>query len=330
MKYEPGDPRHFAGKTIKIAVLGGGSGLAVLLRGLKKYSDDISAIVAVTDDGRSSGVLRREFDMLPPGDIRKCISALAYDEDAVSALMEHRFKKKNNSLSGHTLGNVWLAALSEYYGSFEKAVEATTSIFKTAGKVLPATLDNVGLKARFTDGSEILGESSISKVRKKIDKITLDRKNIRSYKKAVEAISTADLIVIGPGSLYTSVVPNLLISGIRSAVAKNKSAVSVYIVNCSTERGETEDYSVRDHISAIERHAGKKIFKYCIVNNKIIKKSDKSSKLGEVNNISTNEKRILGYEIIQSDVVSNTNPLYHDSDKLAKSVMELYNNSKAS
>ncbi len=325
LKYDPADPRHFAGKTVKIVAIGGGSGLSVLLHGLKRYSDDISAIVAVTDDGRSSGVLRREFDMLPPGDIRKCISALAYDEEMVSALMEYRIKKKDNSLSGHTLGNIWLAALSEYFGSFEKAVEATTSIFKTAGKVLPATLDKVGLCAIYTDKSEGKGESNIAKPNKIIDRVTLDRSNIRSYKKSVDAIKSADLIIIGPGSLYTSVIPNLLISGIRRAISNNKAATKIYIVNCSTERGETENYSVADHIRAIEAHAGRKIFDYCIVNNKIIKKSKQTSNLGEVNNITTGEKSIMGYTITSRDIVSESNPLYHDSDKLAKNVMELYN-----
>lgn len=328
LKYDPSDPRHFAGKTVRIAVIGGGSGLSMLLQGLKSYSDDISAIVAVTDDGRSSGVLRREFDMIPPGDIRKCISALAYDEEMISALMEYRIKKKNNSLSGHTLGNIWLAALSEYFGSFEKAVEATTSIFKTAGKVLPATLDNVGLRAIYTDKSEAIGESNIPDSGKVVDKVFLDHANIRSYKKSVGAIASADLIVIGPGSLYTSVIPNLLISGIRKAVIGNKLALKVYVVNCSTERGETENFSVEDHIRAIEKHAGKRMFDTCIVNNKIIKRSKKESNLGEVNNITTNEKYIMGYKIVSKNIISETNPLYHDSDKLAKSLMELYNKCK--
>ena len=325
LKYEPGDPRHFAGKTIKIAVIGGGSGLATLLRGLRKYSDDISAIVAVTDDGASSGVLREELGILPPGDIRKCISALSHNEEIVSALMEYRFKKGNNRLSGHALGNIWLAALTEYFGSFEMAVETTTRIFKTAGKVLPATLNNVGISALYEDGSEVRGESSIPKVGKKIKRVMLDRKNIHSYKKAALAIESSDLIVIGPGSLYTSVIPNLLISGIRNSIIANKEAVKIYIANCSTERGETENYTVLDHLLALEKHGGKKLFEYCLVNNRLIKESKKSFRLGEVNNITTDKKKILDYQIILRNVVDESNPLYHDSEKLAKSVIEIYN-----
>lgn len=325
LKYDPADPRHFAGKTVKIAVIGGGSGLSVLLHGLKNYSDDISAIVAVTDDGRSSGIIRRDFDIAPPGDIRKCISALSRDEETVSILMEYRIKNKNTGLSGHTLGNIWLAALSEYFGSFEKAVEATTSIFNTAGKVLPATLDKVGLRAIYTDKSTSRGESNIPKPNKVIERVSLDRSNVRSYRKSVEAIENADLIVIGPGSLYTSVIPNLLIYGIKKAILKNKLATKVYVANCSTERGETEDYSIDDHILAIEEHAGKRLFEYCLVNNKIIKRSKKKSDLGEINNITTNKKTIMGYKIINKNLIDDSKPLYHDSAKLAKSVMELYN-----
>lgn len=325
MKYSPADPRHFAGKTIKIAVIGGGTGLAVLLRGLKKYSDDISAIVAVTDDGASSGRLRKEFDILPPGDIRKCISALSYDEETIASLMEYRFKISDSSLSGHSLGNIWLTALTKYFGSFEKAIEATTKIFKTAGQVLPATLDNIGLKAIYEDNSEMEGESKIPKTGKRIKKIMLSRANIRAYRKSVLAISEADLIVIGPGSLYTSVIPNLLIRGIKGAIKNNNKAIKVHILNCSTEKGETENYSVKDHIKAIETHAGKNIFNYCLVNDHIVKKSKKSFVLGEVNNITTHEKSILGYQIIQQNVISEENPLYHDSEKLAKSLIELYN-----
>lgn len=304
--------------------------MSVLLRGLKAYSNDITAIVAVTDDGSSSGIIRKEFDMLPPGDIRKCISALSYDEDLISSLMEYRFEKNNSSLSGHTLGNIWLTALTKYFGSFEQALEKTTTIFKTAGRVLPATLENIELEAKYQDGTHIKGESRIPSSGKKIQRVYLSKENVKPYEKAVEAIETADLIIIGPGSLYTSVIPNLLINGISGAIRENKKGVKVYIVNCSTERGETEDYTVDDHIRAIEKHSGGGLFDYCLVNNKVLKRSEKSSNLGEINNITTKKKQIFDYRIISKNVVNDKKPLYHDSEKLAKSVVEIYNEFVAS
>ena len=326
--YEPEDPRKLAGSKIKIAAIGGGTGLAMLISGLKKYSGDISAIVTVTDDGASSGTLRKDFDILPPGDIRKCISALAYDEKLISNLMEYRFSGGGKSLGNHSLGNIWLTALTKYFGSFERAVEATTEIFETAGKVLPASLQNIKLCAEYTDGTKICGESKIPKARKSIKKVYLNKTGVRPYKKAVLAIENADLIIIGPGSLFTSVLPNLLIAGIRNAIAKNKKAVRVFVCNSSTERGETENLTVEDHIAAINSHTKTKLFNYCVVNNKTLKKSQKTFALGEINNITTNEKEILGCKIVTADVVNNKNPLYHDSEKLAKVLIELYNGSK--
>ena len=323
--YAPDDPRSNAGGTIKIAVIGGGTGLSTLIRGLKKYSSHISAIVAVTDDGKSSGILRKDFDMLPPGDIRKCISALAYDEELISSLMEYRFSDKEKSFEGHTLGNIWIAALTKYFGSFELAVEATTEIFKTAGQVIPATLDKIQLGAIYSDSSKVLGESNIPNPGKKINKVFLNKEKICPNKKAVEAIISADLIIIGPGSLFTSVIPNILIRDIKNAVKKNSRAVRIFIANCSTERGETEGFAVADHIKMIETHAKGKIFDWCLVNNKVLKQSKKESELGEIHNITTEKEQILGYKICSDNVVRDSNPLYHDSDKLAKSIIELYN-----
>lgn len=326
--YEPEDPRKLAGSKIKIAVIGGGTGLSVLLRGLKKYSSDISAIVTVTDDGASSGVLRKDFDILPPGDIRKCISALAYDEKLISNLMEYRFSGDSKSLENHTLGNIWLTALTKYFGSFERAVEATTEIFETAGKVLPVTLQNIDLCAEYSDGTVVVGESNIPKEKKTIKKVYLSKKGVRPSEKAVSAIENADLVIIGPGSLFTSVLPNLLIAGIRNAIINNKKAIKVFVCNCSTERGETESLSVRDHIFMINSHTKSKLFDYCLVNNKILERSKKTFALGEVNNITTDKKEILGCKIVLADVVDDRKPLYHDSKKLAKNLIELYNGIK--
>lgn len=328
LKYEPNDPRFNVGGVVKIAVIGGGSGLSTLLRGLKKYSNNISAIVAVTDDGSSSGEIREEFDILPPGDIRKCISALAYDEKLISKIFEHRFKEDKKNFGGHTLGNIWITALTDYFGSFERAIEATTEIFQSAGKVLPATLDHIKLGAEFEDGERVIGETKLVGIRKKIHKVFLNKKNVRSYRPATEAIESADIIILGPGSLYTSLAPNLLIAGIKNAIRANSKALKIYIANCSTERGETENYSVGDHIKALLDHSSKGLFDYCLVNTKVLRKSIYSSKLGEVNNITTAEKFIHNVAIVRDNVVDSKNPLYHDPEKLAKVIIELYNNTK--
>lgn len=326
--YEPLDPRNLAGGNIKVTVIGGGTGLATLLRGLKKYSNNISAIVAVTDDGKSSGIIRKDFDILPPGDIRKCISALAYDEELVANIMEYRFDHNKKTFGGHTLGNIWIAALTKYFGSFTRAVEATTEIFATAGSVLPATLSKTELCAVYDDGKIVIGESKIPCPGRKIRKVYMKNSSVGVYSKARKAIKEADLIIFGPGSLYTSVIPNLLIYGIARAIRQNTRSINAYICNCSTERGETENYSVKDHIKAIYDHCGGKAFDYCLVNNKVIKTSSNGSELGTINNITTSETNILNCKIIQANLVNEKNPLYHDSEKLAKEVIELYNRVK--
>jgi uncharacterized cofD-like protein len=178
LKYEPNDPRFCAGGVIKITVIGGGTGLSNLLRGLKKYSNQISAIVTVADGGGSTGKLREEFDMLAPGDIRQCISALAHDEDLFSDLFEHRFSNDKKILGGHTLGNIWITALTDHFGSFEKAIEVTSEIFQTAGKVLPSTLDNVHLCVEYEDGTTLKGEHHLDEVVKKIKRVFFDKKDI--------------------------------------------------------------------------------------------------------------------------------------------------------
>jgi len=329
LRYEPNDPRLKAGGSIKIAAIGGGTGLPNLLRGLKKYSGQLSAIVTVTDAGGSTGELRKDFDMVAPGDIRKCISALVYNEELFSALLEHRFSKSKKTLGGHTLGNIWITALTDYYKSFEKAIEVTSSIFHTAGTVYPATLDNVNVCIEYEDGKTFVGEHYLDEILKKISKVYLNRKGVKAYKKAVAAIADADLIIIGPGSLYASLITNFLIKGIREAVAMNKKAVKLYISNCSTERTQTRNFSVEDHIAELQKYGSKDLFDYCLVNSRVIKKSKDETVLGEVNNITTNQKNIGRVAIFKADIVDRKNPLFHDRDKLAKAVIDLYNKVKS-
>jgi len=325
--WEPGDPKLLAGGTIKIAAIGGGTGLSTLLSGLKYYSSDISAIVAVTDDGKSSGKLKQEFDVLPPGDIRKCISALAHDEDLISNILEYRFGKVSKSLSGHTLGNIWITALSKQYKSFAKAIEVSSELFNTAGRIYPATLNKVDIAAEYGWSQKVIGESKIPRAGKRIARVFLTKRNVQAYKKAVFAILKSDLIIIGPGSLYTSIIPNLLIRGIREAIRKNKSAVKIYVMNCSTERGETEGYGVEEHIETIKNHAGK-LFDLCLVNSKLLQKNKEHSKLGKINNIIANRENILGIDIINRDIIDRKNPLYHDAQKLASALIEIYKDRK--
>ncbi len=328
LRYEPNDPLFKSGGVIRIAVIGGGTGLANLLRGLKQYSTHISAIVTVADEGGSTGQLREDFDMLAPGDIRKCIGALASDESLLSNLFEHRFSKEKKLFGGHTLGNIWITALTDYFGSFEKAVEVTSEIFQTAGRVLPATLSNIDLVIKYEDGKTLKGEHYLDEILKKIVKVTLTKPSAAAYDKAASAILNADLVIVGPGSLYGSIIPNLLIKGIRDAVIQNKKAVKVYIANCSTERTQTRNFSIEDHIKEIKKYGGKKIVEYCLVNSKILRSTEDETVLGEIHNITTNKKESEGVKIVLSDVIDDKNPLFHDSDKLAKSLIELYNKVK--
>jgi uncharacterized cofD-like protein len=325
--YSPEDPRFYGGGRIKIVVIGGGTGLSNLLRGLKKYSNDISAIVAMTDSGTSSGQLRKDFGILPPGDIRKCICALANDEELISGLLEFRFDQKANSFKGHTLGNIWLTALTEYFGSFEKAVEVTSEIFFTSGRILPATLEKVDIGAKYSDGSSVVGEAKIPQPDKRIEKIYLTKK-VKAYQEALKAIEEADLIIIGPGSLYTSLLPNILIPEIKSKISKNNLAKKIYIVNCSTERGETEGFSVDDHIKVLQKYGSKKLFDLCLVNSRVIKRSEDGSRLGAVNNITTDQKEIAGCQIVKGDLVDRKKPLYHRSKRLAWKLIEIYHQLK--
>ncbi|MCX6808074.1 MAG: YvcK family protein [Candidatus Berkelbacteria bacterium] len=328
LRYAPTDPRFNAGGVVKIAVIGGGTGLANLLRGLKAYSSDISAIVTVADAGGSTGEIRQDFDMVAPGDIRKCISALAYDEDLIAKIFEHRFDAKKKTFGGHTLGNIWITGLTDYLGSFERAIEVTSEIFQTAGRVLPSTLANIDLVIEYADNTICRGESHLDKELKKIKRISLNKPKVKAYKKAEEAILSADLIVLGPGSLYGSLVPNLLIHGIREAIAKNKTALRVYVANCSTERTQTRNFTIDDHIREIKSYGGRKLFDYVLVNSKIIRTSSDEAKLGEINNITTLEPEIEGIKIILADVIDEVNPLFHNSNKLAKELIELYNENK--
>jgi uncharacterized cofD-like protein len=247
----------------KIVAIGGGTGLSTLLRGLKQYSANITAIVTVADDGGSSGRLRREIGVLPPGDIRNCIAALADEEKLLTELFQYRFQT-GGGLSGHSFGNLFLTAMSDIAGDLEKAIAASSQVLAIRGRVLPATLCDVSLWAELADGRRIDGESNITEAQGKIDRIGCLPADPPALPAAIRAIKEADYIIIGPGSLYTSVIPNLLVPEIKEAIAKTK-APRIYVCNIMTQPGETEDYTVADHIKAIDRVCGRPIFDAVLV-----------------------------------------------------------------
>lgn len=256
-------------KGPKIVAIGGGTGLSTLLRGLKHYTSNITAIVTVADSGGSSGRLRKDMGVLPPGDIRNCLVALAETEPLMTQLFQYRFK--DGELQGHSFGNLLIAAMSDITGNFERAIWETSKVLSIRGRVLPSTLSSVTLCAEFEDGRIVKGEDIIPKVRGKIKRVFIEPEGVRPLNEAVEAIYDADLIVLGPGSLYTSIIPNLLIEDIRKAISSSK-APKVYIVNIMTQPGETENYTVSMHLTEILRYLRINKIDYIIVNKSTIKR----------------------------------------------------------
>jgi len=250
----------------KIVVLGGGTGLSNLLRGLKQYSYNITAIVTVADDGGSSGRLRREVGVLPPGDIRNCLAALADEEKLLTELFQYRFRA-GSGLVGHSFGNLFLTAMNEITGDLEQAIAASSKVLAVRGQVLPATLSDVKLWAELSDGRRIEGESQIPQAKGRILQVGCTPSHPPALPKAIKAIQEADFIVIGPGSLYTSIIPNLLVPEIVAAIAQ-RDVPRIYVCNVMTEPGETEGYSVSDHIRAIDQACGRPLFDAVLVQRK--------------------------------------------------------------
>ncbi len=307
-------------KDLKVVIIGGGSGLSNLLRGLKKQTEHITAIVTMADDGASSGRLREDFNILPPGDIRSCILALSDEEQMYHKIFTYRFPH-GRGLKGHNLGNLLAVALADITGSFKKAIQEMSRILNIKGQVLPSTYDDVILSAKLANGRVVWGESSIATAghRSPIRDMKLHPESANANPEAVTAIEKADIIIIGPGSLYTSIVPNFLLKSITCAVASSR-AKKFFICNVSTERGETEDYSVEDHINALVKYSDPQIFDTILVNNKIILKSD-GKRLGEVKNITTDKAKIGRFEVVSADLIDPKNPLYHDKDKVLKEIL---------
>ena len=304
----------------RIVAIGGGHGLSTVLRGLKEHTNNLTAIVTVGDDGGSSGRLRREMGVLPPGDMRMCLVALADAEPLMTQLFQYRFDK-GSGLEGHSFGNLFLVAMNAITGNFEKALRESSRVLAVRGQILPSTLEDIALCAEYEDGETIHGESQLPDVRKPIKRLFLQPAMPQAYPEALKAILEADMIVIGPGSLYTSVLPNLLVEDICTAV-RRATAVKVYVCNVATQRGETDDFFASDHIAALERHIGKGVFHYVIVNNNSRTTGDigVDSRLVEMNGAAES----TDYRVIEDDVVDVAHPHFHDPKKLATSLMRLY------
>ena len=258
---------------LRVVAIGGGTGLSALLQGLKQFVHqadasvpalDITAIVTVTDDGGSSGRLRREFDVLPPGDIRNCMVALSEDSALLSRLFQYRFNA-GRGLKGHSFGNLFLMALTQIMGDFPEAVRVSSEVLNIAGRIYPSTTANVVLEATLADGSRVAGETRISRARQPIRQVHLLPRKVPPMAAALAAIAEADVITLGPGSLFTSVVPNLLVDGVAAALQRSQ-ATRAYFVNLMSQPGETTGFNASDHITAIHRHARKKFLDYAIVN----------------------------------------------------------------
>jgi uncharacterized cofD-like protein len=323
---------------LRVAALGGGTGLPVILRSLKgilfppsseyfsEYdSDKLTAIVTVTDDGGSSGRLRKDFNILPPGDIRNCLSALSDSNTLSSDLFQYRFEK-GDGLVGHSLGNLFLTALADIKGNFIKAIQCCSQIIGVKGQVLPFTSRNVTLVARFTDGWVIRGESAIARHKGSIRQVFLNPSFPDPLPSAIDAIEKADVIIIGPGSLYTSIIPNLLVKGIARVIKKSK-AKKIYICNLMTEPGETDGYTATDHIRAIFDHTEYGLFQYVILNKMKVSSNLLKTYIDQGSypvSYAIEEIRDHGVTSIVVDVMSEKgNEIRHDEDKLGRLLIEL-------
>jgi len=321
--------RQSRGRGPAVACIGGGTGLATLLRGLRKVTSDITAIVTVSDDGGGSGVLRNELGMPPPGDIRNCMQALSNAEPTIEMLMDYRFDE--GSLSGQSFGNLFLAAIYGISDSFDKAVMKMGEVLAITGRVLPVTIDDVHLWAHFEDGSMVVGESKIAAAKNerhsRIKRVELAPSDASVLPECLRAIEDADLIVLGPGSLYTSIIPNLLVSGVVDALLSSD-ALKLYVCNVMTQRGETDGYTVSEHIRELFNHAGGKLFDYSLVNSRpvpqeVLKRymEDDSEPVREDEELA----RQLGVEVIRAPITICRNYLVrHDSDMLAREMLRVF------
>jgi len=317
--------RKHLGRGPRIVTVGGGTGLSMVLTGLKEYTSNISAIVTVADDGGSSGRLRQQFDILPPGDIRNCLVALADAPALMRDLFQFRFDA-NSELSGHSFGNLFITVMTRLTGDFEKGIKETSKVLALRGQVIPSTLNNVVLVAQHKDGSVTEGEDKIPKVNKPIDKVSLKPYQPQATPDAIKAINEAQIIILGPGSLYTSIIPNLLIKEITDSIVAS-GAIKVYVCNAMTQPGETDGYSACDHIKVMIKHSHPRILDYCIVNTGEIPSEVLNRYANQNSYLVVNDRKKIenmGYRVIEDDfgIVEN-DVVRHDPAKLARIIFGL-------
>lgn len=311
-------------RRLKIVALGGGTGLSTILRGLKEFQVDLTAVVTVADDGGSSGRLRNDFAMPPPGDIRNCLVALADTEPLLERLLQYRFQA-GEGLEGHSFGNLFLAAMTHIMGDFESAIRETSRVLAVRGKVLPAVKEDVRLRAYLTDGTVVEGESQIPEAGGKIEKLELVPHNLEPLPDVLKAIESADAIVVGPGSLYTSILPNLLVPGMVDAIEKSH-AQKIYVCNVMTQPGETDDLSASSHVKAIYRHFDKRLFDYVLVNAAPLPEealAKYQSQMSYPVRVDIEELNRLELKVIARDFVHYATYARHDSRKVAEQIVSL-------
>lgn len=313
------------GKGPKIVVIGGGTGLGTILRGLKEITPHLTAIVTVADDGGSSGRLQKEFGILPPGDIRNCLVAMADIEPLMERLFQYRFTGSSD-LTGHNFGNLFLTAMTNITGDFEAAIKESSKVLAVRGQVLPATLEHIVLKAELADGRVVAGESEIPKSRVPIKRVFLEPADCKPVTEAVAALNEADIIILGPGSLYTSVIPNLLVTELAETI-RRATAVKVYVCNAMTQAGETDNYSASRHLKAIIDHAGTGLVDVALVNNAIIdaeileRYTEEGAKPVQVD---LEAIAGLGVTPLAVPVITKNNYIRHDAAELAHIILGLY------
>ena len=313
-------------KGPKVVVIGGGTGLSVMLRGLKAKTYNLTAVVTVADDGGSTGRIRQDLDIIAPGDLRNCLVALADKEGLMEKLFAHRFGGSGN-LTGHSFGNLFIAALIEVLGDVEEAMDATSKVLRVRGKVIPSSAEKIRLNAEMTDGRIVEGESQIPHAHGKIKRVFTTPEHPKAIQSAVRAIQEADAIVLGPGSLYTSIMPNLCVPDIVQAVRTSK-APKIYICNVMTQPGETDDYTVSDHVKAINRQAGGRVIDFVIANNgdvdpDVLQRYVATGSHSVI--IDKKEVSQAGATLILSDLINKENSATHDTKKLANVLFDLIN-----
>jgi uncharacterized cofD-like protein len=308
----------------RIVAVGGGNGLAALLRGLKVHTSNLTAVVTMADDGGSSGLLRRDMGMPPPGDLRNCLVALADDESMMSQLFQYRFPD-DGGLQGHSFGNLFMAALAEVTGDFERAVQESTQVLKVRGRVLPSTLDDVVLHAQLEGGGQVSGQSTITAAERLPRRVWLTPAAPRPLPQAIAALRRADLVVLGPGSLYTSVIPNLLIPEVPAAIKENRGLV-VYVCNVMTQPGETDGYTAADHLDALYRHGLAGLIDFVLVNDPQVSPDLVASyrRFG-ARPVVVDEDRLrdAGVKVTHAQVAAESSVVRHDSARLAQALMRM-------